>query len=1158
MAIHSKVSIVLTSYNHAKYLRESINSVLNQTFTDFELIIWDDASTDESWEIISSYADPRLRSFRSKTPNIVAHVRDVISGMVVGEYIAIHHSDDVWEPDKLEKQVGFLDANPQIGAVFSWAQIIDENGQPFQDKSHYYYKIFEQPNRTRHEWLNFFFHHGNALCHPSLLIRKECYEACGLYRYGLAQLPDFDMWVRLCMKYEIHVMPEKLLRFRIRSNEVNASGIRPDTRIRGQFEFLQVLGNFRNIPTLQELVRIFPDAERYITPHGYDLDFALGRIALASETNQLTALFGLNTLFEIFNTPSRKEQIEELYGFSQSDFIALTGQHDVFLVERSAQLTTQVGELTTQVDELTEELRKLNLEVVERDTRIATLQLNLSSASTTLAEIYASKGWRLLTPLRWLRRQQIRASQLLKAALLLLAHPRDILALLRNALKVWRREGWVGLKSSIRFYINYYLETNTADRTIRDHSLYHYLRSGKKDMLPYVNSSPESYTPKVSVIVPNFNHSEYLEERLNSIYEQTYQNFEVILLDDCSTDNSPSILKKYAEKHADRTRCYFNEVNSGSPFAQWEKGISLAEGDLIWIAESDDFCEKNFLEKLVPLFCNDSILLSYAHPIFVNEKGKQHIFAFERYVGQIDLQKWRTSYIETAHNEVNAALGLLNTIPNVSGALFRKLDHHFFLFGDPQWKKMRVCGDWLFYLHLIRGGAIAYNRDTHNYYRIYETSTSKKTHSREVYYQEHEQVAMAIVGLYKVPGNLLSKLQARLLDFYFKNVEDGSAEKFDALFNIEKITRCLQTRKPNVLMATYGLAFGGGEIFPVQLANALYKAGAAVTLFNGGYEPTQAGVRKMLLPQIAILTNHAGFPVNEMLEKFGIEVIHSQHASMDNYFAVARRITSTGIKHVVTMHGMYEMMDDFMHNTAAIRGSVEHWVYTADKNVVPFTKHGLYNAEKFTKIENGLPTPIVNKMDLGSLGITADSFTACLASRALPDKGWLEAIEATKKAREVTSKDVHLLLIGEGPVYELLRNEQQPEFIHLLGYIANLDDYIASSQLGLLPTYFKGESFPLILIQFFMAELPVIATNHAEISRMAKINEDQTGAMLIELHNNKVDPDDLAQAMIRMITDQDHYKKYAYGARLLKNRFDIDNIAQQYLTVYQRTLGYKL
>ena len=124
-----KVSIILTSYNHEKYINETIDSILNQTFTDYELIIWDDASSDNSWQIIQSYTDPRIKIFRNnETRRGIYGINKAISEIASGNYIAIHHSDDVWEIDKLQKQIDFLDNNPEYGAVFTWAQIIDENG----------------------------------------------------------------------------------------------------------------------------------------------------------------------------------------------------------------------------------------------------------------------------------------------------------------------------------------------------------------------------------------------------------------------------------------------------------------------------------------------------------------------------------------------------------------------------------------------------------------------------------------------------------------------------------------------------------------------------------------------------------------------------------------------------------------------------------------------------------------------------------------------------------------------------------------------------------------------------------------------------------------------------------------------------------------------
>ena len=105
--------------------------------------------------------------------------------------------------------------------------------------------------------------------------------------------------------------------------------------------------------------------------------------------------------------------------------------------------------------------------------------------------------------------------------------------------------------------------------------------------------------PNVSVIVPNYNHARFLRQRLDSILAQSFQDFELILLDDCSTDDSRTILKEYAR--GPRVRLELNEANSGSPFKQWNKGVRLAQGRYVWIAESDDYADTRFLERMVPV-----------------------------------------------------------------------------------------------------------------------------------------------------------------------------------------------------------------------------------------------------------------------------------------------------------------------------------------------------------------------------------------------------------------------------------------------------------------------------------------------------------------------------------------------------------------------------
>lgn len=355
-----RISVILTSFNHEKYIREAIDSVLGQTFADLELIIWDDASTDGSWAIIQSYADPRIKTFRNEVSRRgIYGINKSISEVAAGDFIAIHHSDDVWERDKLERQVALLDANPAIGAVFSNALAIGEDSQPLADTQHFYSGIFDKPNRTRQEWLRFFFSGGNALCHPSVLIRRECYAACGLYRFGLAQLPDFDMWIRLCMKYEIHVLPERLVRFRVRDNAANASGSRPDVRIRDRLEFYYVLKHFQEIDSFEELVSIFPEAEQYYRPNGCEPQFVFAMVALAESSFPWAKLLGIETLFDLVTSPDTRAKIESLYQFGYLDLVSLTGRYDLFALETVANHGQEIARRDAIISAQAEQIARL-------------------------------------------------------------------------------------------------------------------------------------------------------------------------------------------------------------------------------------------------------------------------------------------------------------------------------------------------------------------------------------------------------------------------------------------------------------------------------------------------------------------------------------------------------------------------------------------------------------------------------------------------------------------------------------------------------------------------------------------------------------------------------------------------------------------------------
>ncbi len=221
--------------------------------------------------------------------------------------------------------------------------------------------------------------------------------------------------------------------------------------------------------------------------------------------------------------------------------------------------------------------------------------------------------------------------------------------------------------------------------------------------------------PKVTVIIPNFNHEKYLVQRINSVLNQTFQNFEVIILDDCSKDKSRLIIENY-RNHPKVKHIIYNETNSGSTFKQWEKGINVASGNLIWIAESDDFCELTFLEKLLPFFTDNQLVLCYAKSIFTNENG-----TFSN--TQWQTNDWlNVSFTKDGREAIKAYLVNSNSISNASAVIWKKsIFDTSYLNTD-----YKLCGDWFFYINILLKGKIGYYSEPLNYYRMHENNVRTK------------------------------------------------------------------------------------------------------------------------------------------------------------------------------------------------------------------------------------------------------------------------------------------------------------------------------------------------------------------------------------------------------------------------------------------------
>jgi glycosyltransferase involved in cell wall biosynthesis len=313
-----KVSIAIASYNHAPFVAASLRSVLEQSFQDFEIVLTDDGSKDATVEEVRNIRDSRI-SATAFPRNVGASI--ALNASIQrsrGSYIAILNSDDVFLPGKLDRQVRFLDAHSEIGAVFGYPEFIDESGNRLASTDTFYADTFHVTNRTRAAWLRHFFFVGNALCHPSVLIRRRCYDTVGLYNPALAQIPDLDMWMRLLRHFDIHLIEEPIVGFRILKAGQNASAGRPDSIARVQWERLKVLSNYLDLDS-DLLGKVFPELPEASTSP--PVNWFLGQLACATGKPPYI-LFGLDLMYRLAADLDEPDLYRE--------FIRYSGAYDIF------------------------------------------------------------------------------------------------------------------------------------------------------------------------------------------------------------------------------------------------------------------------------------------------------------------------------------------------------------------------------------------------------------------------------------------------------------------------------------------------------------------------------------------------------------------------------------------------------------------------------------------------------------------------------------------------------------------------------------------------------------------------------------------------------------------------------------------------------------
>lgn len=681
---------------------------------------------------------------------------------------------------------------------------------------------------------------------------------------------------------------------------------------------------------------------------------------------------------------------------------------------------------------------------------------------------------------------------------------------------------------------------------------------------------PENYK-KVSVIIPNYNYENYLQLRIDSIVNQTYPPYEIIFLDDCSPDNSVEVAKKILEEIDIPYQIVPNTVNNGC-FRQWLKGISLAKGDYVWVAEADDLCEPDFLQNVMPAFEDDEVNLSYAQSEVIFDHGEHSGYIYTEYTKEIDPIKWSKSYVNRGASEIIEGLGIQNTIPNASGVVMRKSAFEGI---DEELSQYGISGDWFAYVYLIRQGKIAFCSKVLNYHRRHQQSIIARKEQDIQLFVELLRIKKFIADNYLIPETIAQRFTEHVKNEYIRLSANADVVAFDdhkelveLQSDVEKIVKdkierysFLKNREQQpILFVMPDFGMGGGQTLVVRLAN-FFARFYPTYLYNARPWIEEERILHMIDEKVHILSSN-GDPqqLKGYIEKYHISIINSHIWWSDK--AVYQALQEEKKAHwTLSMHGCYEALLDnpeidefFEPNVSDMLNTTDNIIYATDKNKQIFEETHL-DQTKTDKIHYGYEIQSIPTVNRQEVGIAENSFVFGLVARGIKEKGFGEAAEAFVRLREESDREMDLVLIGNGEYIDSLKEQYvDNQHIHFVDNLSKPSEWIGWVKIfdvAMLPSYFISESLPNSVIEYLAYHKPVIATDIGDIKYMLQSGNAEAG-ILLPLHDWKVEIEELKNAMQTMVDDDEEYQRYQKGTEVVFEQYDMKNFAQRYFDMFQK------
>ncbi len=645
-----------------------------------------------------------------------------------------------------------------------------------------------------------------------------------------------------------------------------------------------------------------------------------------------------------------------------------------------------------------------------------------------------------------------------------------------------------------------------------------------------------SYKPSVSVIVPFYNHENYVNKRLETILNQQVRDIEVILLDDCSKDNTLELLYNFSEKD-NRISVIQNQLNSGSPFIQWKKGIQKSKSDIIWIAEGDDYCSNNFLATLLPYFNDPMVSIATARTEIVNENEIITPNALDGYLNSVSHDEFSGSFIKDGFCAVNDSLGAICTLVNGSGNLIRKESISDDILNYA--KEFKMCGDWVIYLQVLKNSKLAYDIDATNYFRRHSSSTTHKIEGTPTYFIERYKVSQYIFDNYHVSRQLINKafkiIDNEWIRFLYKNENLSLSSYYDktALISNAKIIN----NRIHIALYAHGLLFskGGIERLAVQLANHFAAQGHSVTLYCRKHSNI-----------------HSVYPVYNSVRVKGI---FDENNLENSVSALRKDLLSTSVDVFIPMlsEWLFDPVISATNGTGIPVIASEHnnpWIieekwWSHDDRIRCFK-----NVDKIhlllDRYKDSLPTELIEKSQVITNAVqqplyvnttTQRSKVLIAVGRLSEQKRFDRLIDAVSHIKDKMREMGWVAEIyGEGPLHDSLSKQISSldinDLISLKGNVDNIDDIMNRSSLYVMPSEFEGLS--IAMLEAMSYALPVICFEEC-IGVEDIIIQNYNGFIVSDINS-------FANAIDKYMNDYSLLESHALNTKKVSERFSMDNL----------------